>query len=115
MKEKLQQLKLMVYKWLPVRWGLRSKVQQITQSSSELYEFRLSSIKPSHDIIHEIRQKILLNPYVVPTHPVHVKIMQTENELTELSISFTVFNSSQGEELEEQLRQLFPLTNPSTQ
>lgn len=115
MKEKLQQLKLMVYKRLPARWGLRSKVQQITQSASELYEFRLSGIKPTQGIIHEIRQNILMNPYVVPTHPVHVKMIQTENELTELSISFTVLNRSRGEKIEQQLRQLFPVNDPPPQ
>lgn len=114
MKQKLQQLKLMVYKRLPARWGLRSKVQQITQSASELYEFRLSGIIPNHENVHEIRHTILLNPYVVPTHPVHVKTMQSENESTELSISFTVLNRIQGKKIEQQVRQLFALANPST-
>lgn len=115
MKEKIQQLKLMIYKRLPARWGLRSKVQQITKSASELYEFRLPGIKPAHDTIHEIRQTILMNPYVVSTHPVHIKGMQSENESSELSVSFTVLNITQGRKIEQQIRRLFQLPDPPTQ
>ena len=110
MIEKLEQLKQFVYQRLPTRRGLRSRVQQITSTVSKPYAFKLSGINPTHQELNKIRQIIVLDPYVAPTHPVEIKLIQSENEMTDLSISFTVLNIDQGKKIEALIRTRFPQT-----
>jgi hypothetical protein len=109
MKVKLQELRQIIFNRLPSRWGVQSKVQQITHSASQLYEFKLPGVKPGHAKLNEIRQFILMNPYVVPTRPVHFKSIQSESESSGLSISFTVMNPAQGIKIEKSIRRQFHL------
>jgi hypothetical protein len=107
MKEKLQELKQIIYNRLPARWGLRLKLQQITSSISQLYEFKLQIINPDHAELNRIRQMILLNPYTVSTRPVRIKIDESDKGKFELTISFVVMNPDHGKQIEDSIRERY--------
>ena len=111
MKEKLQELKQIVYNWLPARWGLRSKVQQITSTIAQLYEFKLQIINPGHAELNRIRQMIILNPYTVSTRPVRIIIDESDKDKFELSISFIVLNPDHGKQIEDSIRDRYRSKN----
>ena len=104
MKDRILELKRKIYDRLPERWGLRSKVQQITHTLSEPYEFQIKNIKPDHAELNLIRQTILLHPYTVATRPVRTKILEMENGLFELSVSFVVINHEHGKQIQETIQ-----------
>jgi hypothetical protein len=107
MKEKLLELKQIIYRRLPARWGLKKKVQQITSSASEIYEIKLQGIHPDHFEMNNIRQIILLNPYTIPTRPVEIRSHQSENGISYLEISFTVMNKEYGKQIERSIHSKF--------
>lgn len=111
MKKKLQELKQIVYNWLPARWGLRSKVQQITSTITQPYEFKLQIINPDHAELNWIRKIILLNPYTVSTRPVRIKIDESDKGKFELSISFVVLNPDHGQQIEDSIRDRYRSKN----
>lgn len=109
MKEKLLELRQMIYNRLPARWGLRSKVQQITNTVSEVYEFKLEGINPDHYDLKNIRMIILLHPYTVSTKPIQIRIAKNENDIPDLYIVFTVLNKKHGKQIEHSIRLKFNL------
>ncbi len=104
MKNKVRQFKRFINERLLTRWGLRSKVQQISNTISELYEFNFPVKKTKHNDLNLIRQIIIHNPYTVSTRSVHVEKRELEDGTFNVAVSFTVLNKIHGKQIEKTIR-----------
>ena len=105
MKNNIKQFKKFINEKLLTRWGLKSKVQQITSTLGELYEFNFTSKNIDQNELNFIRKIIINHPYTVSTSPVQTKKTELEDGNFKLIVSFMVLGQEHGKQIEKIIRE----------